>query len=199
MSIVLAATAWATNAHMIEDCVRLGYLDKDWRTLDPTYGKGTWWKRWRPDSLVEHDLALDGVDFRDLPHIDGTFDAEAFDPPYVSVGGRKTSTLPGYHDRYGLTDAPKSPAGVQEVINAGLAECARVLRRRGFLIVKCQDYISSGKLQPGTHWTLTTALGLGLEYFDRLEHVAVKSRPQPGGRRQVHARRNLSTLLVFQS
>jgi hypothetical protein len=194
---VLAATAWPTNAAMIADVARLGYLQADWHTLDPTYGRGRWWTQWRPVSLVAHDLILDGVDFRHLPEPDATFDAVAFDPPYVSVGGRATTGLPDMHDRYGLTSAPTSPAGLQRVIDDGLREVARVTKPGGMVIVKCQDYISSGKFWAGTHRTLTSALSVGLEQVDRLEHVG-GVRPQPPGRRQVHARRNLSTLLVFR-
>jgi tRNA G10 N-methylase Trm11 len=183
---------------MIEDVARLGYLRSDWRTLDPTYGRGVWWGRWRPDDLVIHDrYTLDGVDFRRLPHEEGEFDAAAFDPPYVCVGGRQSTGLPDMHDRFGLTRAPASPDGVQEDINLGLCEMHRVVRAGGIVVVKCQDYVSSGQLQPGTHWTLTAAFTLGFTLVDRLEHVA-GVRPQPPGRRQVHARRNLSTLLVLR-
>lgn len=194
---IFAAHAWPSNAELIADCAALGYLHADWLTLDPTYGRGVWWKKWQPENLVGHDIALDGVDFRDLPYGDNTFDAVAFDPPYVSVGGRKTTGIAEMHDRFGLTDAPTTPAGVQELINAGLDECVRVLKPKGYLLVKCQDYVSSGKLWLGTHWTLSTALEAGLTCVDRFEHHG-PPRPQPPGRRQVHARRNLSTLFVFQ-
>lgn len=194
---VLAATAWPTNGHLIEAVARLGYLRSEDRVLDPTFGRGVWWQRWRPDVLVTHDIRVDGVDFRDLPHADGEFDAAVFDPPYVSVGGRRTTGLPDMHDRFGLTDAPTSPAGVQELIDTGLAEVVRVVKPRGFVLVKCQDYISSGRLWPGSFLTTQCGLRLGCELVDRLEHLA-GVRPQPPGRRQVHARRNVSTLLVFR-
>ena len=194
---MLAASAWPTNAHLIEAVATLGYLRYEDRVLDPTFGRGVWWGRWRPAELVTHDIRQDGVDFRDLPYADGEFDAAVFDPPYVSVGGRKTTGLPDLHDRFGLTDAPTTPAGVQALINEGLGEVARVVRPGGLVLVKCQDYISSGKFWPGTHKTTSCALLLGLEIVDRLEHLA-GVRPQPPGRRQVHARRNLSTLLVFR-
>jgi hypothetical protein len=196
-SPVLAATAWRTNAELIADCARLGYLQSDWLTLDPTYGKGTWWNAWRPLQLWAHDLADDGVDFRALPYPDATFDAAVFDPPYVCVGGRQTSTIPGYHARYGLTDAPKTPAGLQEVINGGLDELHRVMKPKKFVLAKCQDYVWSGRLWLGTHHTLTHALAIGFEVVDRLEHLS-GVRPQPPGRRQLHARRNLSTLFVLR-
>ena len=195
---VLAATAWPSNAEMVVDLVRLGYLRSEWRTLDPTYGRGAWWRKWRPDQLVTHDLALDGIDFTQLPEDDATFDAVAFDPPYVATGGRATTTMPEFASRYGMTVAPRTPALLQDLIDVGLKEIARVLRPRGLVLVKCQDYVSSGKLWIGTHHTLSAALSIGFTVVDRLEHVG-RPRPQPGGRRQVHARRNLSTLFVLRA
>lgn len=195
---ILAAQYWNSNASMIADCARLGYLDEDWLTLDPTYGKGNWWKEFSPNKLIAHDIKIDGVDFRDLPYDDEYFDAVAYDPPYVSVGGRSTSGMPGFLDAYGLEEAPRTPDQLQEYINSGLVECARVLKKKGFLLVKCQDYISSGKLWIGTHWTQRCAISEGLEVVDRLEYLVAAPRPQPPGRKQVHARRNYSTLFVFQ-
>lgn len=192
---VKAATDWRTNGDLIAALVELGYLKFGDRVLDPTFGRGRWWTTYWPDDLTTHDIAIDKVDFRDLPYAAGTFDVVAYDPPYVSVGGRTTTTIPDFHDRYGMTDAPTSPAALQLLINAGLSECMRVTNN--YVFVKCQDYISSGKLWLGTHWTLTHALSIGLECVDRLEHIT-SPRPQPPGRRQVHARRNLSTMFVFQ-
>lgn len=202
---VLAASRWRSNAELIADCARLGYLRREWLTLDPTYGRGVWWKQWRPDQLVtctdrapvEVEADRNRVDFRALPFDDAVFDAVAYDPPYVSVGGRRTTGIADMHDRFGLTHAPTSPAGVQQLINDGLAEMHRVVKPRGIVLVKCQDYISSGRLWLGTHHTLTHAIALGFDVIDRLEHVT-HPRPQPAGRRQVHARRNLSTLFVLQ-
>lgn len=195
---VLAAHAWPTNAHLIADVAHLGYLTDTDRVIDPTYGRGIWWQRWRPADLTAHDIRADGIDFRDLPHPSGRFDAAAYDPPYVCVGGRRTTTVPDLHDRYGLTDAPNTPAELQQLIADGLTEVVRVVKPGGVVLVKCQDYVSSGRLWAGTHHTLTHALALGCALADRLEHLG-GTRPQPAGRRQVHARRNLSTLLVIRT
>ena len=196
---VLAVTAWADNSAMIEDCVRLGYLKLWDRVLDPTYGRGTWWKRWQPWHLVHPPQAH--LDFRYLPFRDNMLDAAVFDPPYVSKG-RATAKLGDFDDRYGLaTHAPgtkrRSPADIQADMNAGLSELARVVRPGGYILMKCMDYISSGKLWLGVHKTIEHALSIGLEVVDRLEHVHAPG-PQPKGRPQVHARRNHSTLLVFR-
>jgi tRNA G10 N-methylase Trm11 len=195
---VLAANHWHTNAALILDVVKLGYLRSEWHTLDPTWGRGLWWTLWRPDSLVRHDkYTLDDVDFTFLPEPDETFDAVAFDPPYVCMGGRKTTTIPEFYDRFGLFDAPKSPALLQELIDAGLAEMHRVVKHKGIVLVKCKDYVSSGKLFLGTHHTLTAALNLGFECLDRFEYIARQSGVQSQAA-QVHARRNLSTLFVLR-
>lgn len=194
--VVLAADRWATNADLIADCFKLGHL-KDELTLDPTYGKGNWWKTWRPTDLVKHDAILDGSDFRNLPYSDETFPQIAYDPPYVSVGGRASSGVQGMYAAYGLLGAPNSPRELQEVINDGLMEMFRLAEPGGRILVKCQDYVSSGKLWLGTYLTLDWALALGLECIDRMEHIG-NPRPQPARSRQIHARRNLSTLFVFK-
>lgn len=204
-SPVLAAYAWPSNAELVADCARLGHIGVEDYTLDPTYGRGVWWKRWRPNHLVTHDLKIDGVDFRQLPEADDTFDVVAFDPPYVCVGGRKTTGMPEFHARFGLADAPRTPALLQAMNDDGLAEMRRVVRPRGVVLVKCQDYVWGGRLWIGTHHTLTTALRLGFVVVDRLERVQSNPRPQPRDRHnggtppQQHARRNLSTLFVLRA
>lgn len=191
---VLAANTWRTNAELIADVAKL-YLSRDDVIFDATYGEGVWWKVWKPHLLIKNK---NNHDFRHMPSFgDGCFDVVAFDPPYVCVGGRRTTGIPEMHERYGLTDAPTSPRTLQWLIDDGLTECARVLKPKGYLLCKVQDYISSGKLWPGTHHTLTHALSIGLTLVDRFEHIG-NPRPQPSRRRQVHARRNLSTLLVFR-
>jgi tRNA G10 N-methylase Trm11 len=197
-SPIKAAYAWPSNAELIADCALLGYVRNTDHVLDPTFGRGVWWKLFRPYSLTTHNRNEDGVDFRNLPHDTGVFDVVAYDPPYVSVGGRESSGIKEMHGRYGMEDAPNSPAALQDLINEGLHEVHRVLKPRGVALVKCQDYISSGKLWLGTHRTLTYALDeLGFTCVDRLEHIT-SPRPQPANRRQVHARRNLSTLFVLR-
>lgn len=206
---VMAATRWPTNADLIADVARLGYLCPSDVVLDPTYGRGIWWKKWRPTELIAHDLRLDGVDFRRLPEASGSVDAAAYDPPYVCVGGRATSTLAAkgsdMHARYGMDTAPRTPAALQDMNDAGLAELVRVVKPKGIVLVKCQDYVWSRRLYLGTFHTLSAALALGMELVDRLEHIT-NPRPQPERTRadgrpsvQQHARRNLSTLFVLRA
>lgn len=215
MTAVLAAHPWASNAELIAACAQLGYLRFTDHVLDPTYGEGVWWKQWRPERLTTHQRAIDGTDFRHLPHPDASFDAVAYDPPYVCPGGRKTSTVQAMHDRYGMNEgghadpAFRTPAELQELINDGLTEMVRLVRPArtqndgGIIVVKCQNYIWSGRLWEGAELTRDHARALGCSVVDRLEMIT-RPGPQPttnldgSPRRQVHARRNLSTLFVFR-
>lgn len=211
--MILAATRWASNAELILDCHRLGYLRDHDHVLDPTYEKGTWWKAWRPEKLTAHHRAKDGSDFRSLDYPDGTFSAIAYDPPYVCPGGRRTSTIQPMFDRYGMNEGGaadpdfRTPAELQAVINDGLTEMHRLVApsllkklhrgaNNGVVLVKCKDYIWSGTYWMGTHLTLTHALSLGFVLEDRFEHIG-----EPGPQSQTtqcHARRNLSTLFVLR-
>lgn len=194
--LVMAATSWHTNADMIEDVVQLGYIRPGDHVLDPTYGRGTWWKKYRPEHLAIHDITLDRVDFRNMTEPDNTFDVVAYDPPYIAVGGRKKSTIPEFNDRYGLHSTPRRPEPLQDYINEGIVEMHRVLKPRGLLLVKCCDYVNARKLWIGSHHTLAFALSIGFTLHDRLYHLR---RPGPQSQTtQEHARQNLSTLLILK-
>jgi hypothetical protein len=196
--VIERATRWRDNGELVAAVAQLGYLRKEWLTLDPTYGEGTWWREWQPDVLVTHRRPTDGSDFTDLPWGDDTFDAVAFDPPYVARGGRKTAgvELQSTNARYGLDDCPATPELLQELIDAGLDEMVRVTVPGGIILVKCQDYVSSGKLFPGTLYTYEHADWLGLKLEDIFEMVTTP-RPQPHDR-QVRVRANTSRLYVFR-
>jgi hypothetical protein len=214
--IIYSATEWPTNAALIGDVHKLGWLRDDDLILDPTYGKGSWWRVWHPTTgqVIGHQWkqevprTLSVVwgdwlrhtqpwDFKDMWYRDELFDAVAFDPPYVSVGGRDTTTIHKMHDAYGMDGTPLSPAGVQADINQGLMECARVVKKGGIVLVKCQSYVTSGKLFPGLFLTWLNAELEGLKLVDHLNYVG-GSRPQPDGRQQKHSRRNQSDLLIFR-
>lgn len=108
--------------------------------LDVTYGQGVWWRRFKPEPFAWHDLALDGVDFRDLPYGAGAWDAVCFDPPYIPSRAAHTAS-PAVKGRfrkfYGLNTIRRK-AELEQLVADGLAECARVARR--WVLAKACDY-----------------------------------------------------------
>jgi hypothetical protein len=188
---VHAATAWPTNAHLIQAAAALGYLQREWPTMDVTYGLGTFWARWRPDHLIAHDIRGDGIDFRHLPEGDGTVHALVLDGPYKLNG----TPNPDIDERYG-TDEPATWQDRITLICDGIIEAARVVDDHGMLLLKCQDQVVSGQVRWQTHIFAAYAQAQGFGLVDSL--LKLGSRPQPPNRRQVHARRNYSTLLVFR-
>jgi hypothetical protein len=157
------------------------------------------WTDHAPGDFFPFDLdprrGVTVADLGALPLGDNSAGSLVLDPPY-KLGGTPTSNhAGGMDDRYGI-DRSWKPADVMALYLAGMTEAARVVRPGGFVLVKCQDQISSGRLHLQTFDVLQTALLLDLEVVDMLHLVG--GRPQPAGRRQVHARRNYSTLIVFE-
>ena len=180
---------------MIKDVARLGYLRREWRTLDPTYGLGNFWTEWQPEVLHKSDkytatIGVNDDDFRNLMWTSGSFDAVVFDPPYKLNG-----TPSPEEKRYGV-EAPARWQDRIHLIIEGLVECARVLKPKGFLLVKCMDQVVSGKVVWQTDIVTNVVKEEGLVKVDRLDFLT-DPRPQPHSR-QVHARRNYSSLLIFQ-
>jgi len=191
---VLAIDKYPTNGHLIAACAQLGYLREDWRTLDPTYGLGVFWSVWRPTFLVGSDLdpakspTGTSVDATALPHADRSFNSVVIDGPY------KLNGTPTDSSRYGVHE-PTRWQDRMGLLSRMLAEGARVLVD-GYLLFKCQDQVVSGKVRWQTQVFANEAEALGLGLVDRLDYLSY--RPQPSGTRQVTARRNASSMLVFK-
>lgn len=191
----MAIQSWKSNADLFVDVARLGYLRRDWVTLDATFGKGVFWKKWKPDHLIRMDLnpakGLDGVvDFRDLPFPDQSIPSIVLDGPFKLNG----ATDPAVDERYGV-DTYSRWQDRMSLIHEGIAEASRVLSE-GYLLVKCQDQVCSGRVRWQTKEFTATAEDCGLGLVDRFDFLS--HRKQPEGRKQVHARRNASTLLAFK-
>jgi hypothetical protein len=189
MSVVYAATPWNSNGHLIADVAKFGYLGGV--VVDATYGRGTFWTHHKPDLLAIHDIRVDGVDFRNLPEATSTVDTVVLDPPYKLNG----TPDPIVDERYGTDEATHWRERMC-LIFEGITEAARVLNDRGHLLLKCQDQVCSGHVRWQTIEFTNHARWLGLGLVDSF--LMLGGRPQPPGTRQVHARRNYSTLLVFQ-
>lgn len=188
---ILAVKNWKDNGAMIADVAQLGYITGT--VLDVTYGNGTFWKYWSPPVLITHDLAIDGVDFRKLPEGDASVDCVVLDPPYKLNG---TPALGEFDERYGV-NVRMAWQNRHAMIMSGIREAERVLREKGHLLLKCQDQVCSGQVRWQTYEFTQRASVFGLRLVDRFDMLG-KARPQPKGRRQVHAQGRPSTLLVFK-
>jgi hypothetical protein len=190
-----------TNAEAIVDCVTLGYLGHDRITADVTYGLGGFWKLWRPSELVFFASDLDiarspageSIDFTALPYETASMDTVVFDPPY-KLNGTSTEGSPS-DERYGV-DKTASIMQRHGLMLDGLTECIRVTKPGGFILAKCQDQVCSGKMQWQTHMMALHGGMIGARLRDSL--FVQSYRPQPLGRVQKHARRDYSTLLIFE-
>ena len=187
------------NAELIAQAAQLGYLPGP--VLDATHGLGRFWSVHRPDDLTTMDLDPGRAgsvvgDFTALPFADRSFASVVLDPPY-KLNGTSTGRGAAASDRdYGVAGADWSRLSWQDrhaLIRAGIGEAARVARR--VVLVKCQDQVCSGRVRWQTREFADHAESLGCRLVDQLHLGGM--REQPAGRRQVHARRNYSTLLVL--
>jgi SAM-dependent methyltransferase len=195
-----------TNAALITRHVRPLWLREDDLVLDVTYGDGRWWDLWRPPRLIGADLYKDTgdlvADFRELPFRNRSVDVVAYDPPYIPQGGRETSTLPEFMDRYGLETVPVNHTKLFTLFAEGMAEVARVLKRGGRALVKCMDFVEWREYHSGFVAMVNSASYHGLWLEDVFIHVTTngaqpKAHPDGTPRQQWHSWRTHSYLLVF--
>lgn len=192
MTEVMRAHRWGTNASLMCDVQRLGYVEGE--VLDATYGvAGGFWTLYRPQWLVTNDLnapADMGFDFRRFPLPDGWCDTVVYDPPYKLNGTPADDVMDA---RFG-TGTHATIGERVAMIEAGAVECWRLTRK--WLLVKCMDQVVSGQMVWQTHLIHNLLAPLGARLKDRFDFLTTP-RAQPGNRPQQHARSNYSTLLVF--
>lgn len=185
-----------TNAHLIADLARVGYLRQDWLTCDPTYGEGVFWQIFRPDRLQASDLdplkspVGESLDATDLPYATGIFQAFVIDGPYM-LNGRPDPIVGA---RYGV-HVPASREERHDLLGRMLAEGARCTGRGGYVLFKCQNQVNGGAIR----WQERIFADVGERHGLRLRDRAMfeSYRPQPD-RGQQHLRQNLSAMLVFE-
>lgn len=205
----LSVGAWQTNGQLIAEVARLGWISDDMTVLDVTYGHGKFWTDYKPQHLLGVDLnpsksdpRVGPVDFLNPPFASRSFDVVVFDPPYKLSG---TPSLDDFDERYGI-EAPSRWQDRMTLITTGAARCADLARHH--LLVKVQDQVCSGAMRWQTREVAASVEPLGFRQADRFDFGALRldedeeldvrrGRPQPPGRKQVHARHQASQLLVF--
>jgi hypothetical protein len=167
---VMAISVAKNNADLMVECADLGYLDESHITVDPTYGLGRFWTKFRPTTLLASDLDPErspigrSVDFRQLPYADRSVDRVVFDPPYKlnGTGGSHASD-----EAYGVATAGVRWQDKMQLCRDGITEAERILKQGGMLLVKCQDQVCSGKVRWQTIDFTNHAASLGFRLFGK--------------------------------
>ena len=198
----------AGNAEVFPNIIEL-HVPKGARIADVTYGGGVFWKYVDLSSydLVPSDIA-NGIDCRDLPYSNESFDALVLDPPYMEgllrpdvnhkAGGGSHAAFRSYYsngDEAG--HGPKWHAAVTDLYFKAGAEAYRVLKNEGVAIVKCQDEVSANR-QWLTHVEIINHYE-SLGFYTKDLFVTVRQNRGGVSRllKQVHARKNHSYFLIF--
>lgn len=195
------------------------------KIADVTFGKGVFWNRvdLSKYNLYASDLCLKndtlkkykkiepktGIDCRNLPYENLSFDCLVIDPPYMEsfyredqnhIGG--TGAYFSFREAYSsVNGSEKSEAkwhdAVIEMYEKTGTEAYRVLKPNGVLIVKCQDEISANQ-QRLTHVEIITAYE-SLGFYTKDLFVVVRNNKPTVSRTlgQKHARKNHSYFIVF--
>lgn len=181
------------NAELLKNVGEL-YFKKGMRIAYVTYGKGAFWKKTDLDAYVFYPSDLKtGVDFKKLPYVNDSLDVVVLDPPYVHNPGKmfvdttynNAATTKGFYHK-----------DIMNLYTDGMAEAFRVLKKNGFLLVKCQDQIESSK-QKWSHIEIyQNAIDLGY-YAKDMFVLHQENKPHIQYKPQQHARRNHSYLWVF--
>jgi hypothetical protein len=198
----------AGNADVFEKIMTL-HVPEGSVVADVTYGGGVFWRSIPPGryELRATDIRT-GVDCRNLPYADESTDCVVLDPPYMEGLYRESKAqLAGsgthrtFRERYSsgseTREGPRWHAAVLDLYVRAGREAFRVLRRRGHLIVKCQDEVSAGR-QHLTHVEIINEYsGMGFHAKDLFVVVRRNSPAVSRIVRQRHARKNHSYFLVF--
>lgn len=171
---IYALSNATTNAELIENCAKLGWLNRSDLIVDGTYGLGNFWTRWSPERLIGLDIdpkrAKDiCCDFRSTPFEDASVDVYVLDPAFKEngQGGSHPSDV-----AYGVADRWQGVGGRMHMLNEGIVEGARILKPGGRLLVKVMDQVVSAGLswQTKEAWLFATSLG-----FTQVDELILRS------------------------
>ena len=167
--------------------------------VDPTYSKGVFYKGASDlEPLEKFDLFPKTDDTiqasaENLPHTDGQVSSIMFDPPFVAGHTKPKPTGVIGKRFHGFPYV----ADLWEWYSLCISEFYRILTKKGVLIFKCQDTVSSGKQHLSHVEIINMATEAGF-YCKDLFILTAKSRMiGHNHHKQKHARKFHSYFLVF--
>lgn len=175
--------------------------------LDPTYSKGAFYRDRVAAPQYKFDLhpepGVEKADCRSLPFADGVVSSIVFDPPFMwgchGTNRPDNKTPRGYSDPATLNGRFSQFASfeeLQEMYTGALDEFARILKSKGLLVFKCQDY--TDKKTTLTHCLVWQwAQGRGLYPKDLIIKTVAAGRAYNPALVQRHARKFHSYFFVF--
>lgn len=202
-NLVFSASC-GTNADVFPQVLRL-HVPRGSKVADVTFGRGIFWKNVPPDEyeLLRSDIKT-GTDCRRLPYANDSVECVVLDPPYMHTpGGTAHVEHQNYEDYYknnaGLRGISKKyHDAISELYFEASKEALRVLKKKGTLIIKCQDEVCAN-IQRLTHVEIINELAR--MNFEVIDLFVVLRNGRPGVSRvlrQQHARKNHSYFLVFR-
>jgi hypothetical protein len=179
------------------------YIEEGYFHLDPTYSKGNFYKKGIKEPDYKFDLfpqTNDTVESSSdkLPIDNESINSILFDPVFTvgipnSSKGKKGSNI--IANRFGSF---KTMCNLWEYYYGSLMEFHRILKNKKFLVIKCQDSVSSSKQYLSHVEIINQAEEIGF-YCKDLFILNAKTRILSGKHsNQVHARKYHSYFLVFQ-
>jgi hypothetical protein len=123
--------------------------------LDPTYSEGAFYRGKVPAPKLKFDLAparpdVEQADCRQLPFADASIGSIIFDPPFMwgchGTNNPANKVVRGYSCPTTLNNRFTQFASfdeLQSLYTGALTEFARILKPKGILVFKCQDYTDS--------------------------------------------------------
>jgi hypothetical protein len=164
---------------------------------DVTFSKGAFWK-----GLIEPAFRFDvcphisrqdvmQADCRNLPLKDGSMKSLMFDPPFIVAHG-KESIIGNRFSSY------KNIKELWNFYEDSIKEFSRVISKKGYLVVKCQDVVSGGRNHLSHVFICNKAEEYGFENVDLFVLTAKHRMTTHNTTIQKHARKYHSYFLVFQ-
>jgi len=189
-------TVYTSNEAALSSIMKV-YSRGGMTVADVTFGEGVFWKNidTHKYAFFPSDLKTNGVDFTDLPYEDNSMDIVVFDPPYRYTPAKNKATH--HTERYELKPHMniRTTKDVLNLYRLGIAECERVLKKGGFLIIKCMDNIEAAK----QYWVHIDVMGMGDDLACRdLVIVTPPSTVASRWKRQKHLKKKHSYFIVMR-